>query len=70
MVIAVGAALVIIVVLVLIVFNIKKPPVGAEEFSLRVWGVDDKSVFDDVVKNYKSVRSGAKVEYTQFDAAT
>jgi len=67
-IIAIGSAVLIIGILVLIFTNLRKPPEGQQEFSLKVWGVDDKQIFTELIRNYKGLRTGAKVEYTQFDS--
>ncbi len=68
-VIALGSAVLIIGVLVLIFANLRRRGTGEQEFSLKVWGVDDRQIFTELIRNYKVLRSGAKVEYTQFDPA-
>lgn len=66
-IIAIGLGVLVIGILVLVFANLRGTPAGEQEFSLKVWGIDDKQVFDSILQGYKSIRPGAKVEYVQFD---
>ncbi len=66
--IIVGAVLAIGLVYILFTSgsrNANKPP----EIALKVWGVDDRRVFDGVISAYGALRSNVHVTYEQIPAA-
>lgn len=62
-----GGAALALIFLVVFFFSLRRASQGEQEFSLKIWGTDSKLVFTEIIRNYKTAHSKAKVDYTQFD---
>lgn len=61
-----SVALAVILLFALLFLNLR-PSNRSQEFTLKIWGVDDGEVFDNVAQSYKQIRPGATVKYTKID---
>lgn len=66
-IIAIGLAVLVVGILVLVFMNLRRPGASEQKFSLKVWGTEGREIFDGVIRTYKTIRPGADVQYTQFD---
>ena len=64
--IIVGAAAFAVLLIIIAVIMSRDSSQAPPKIALAFWGVEDKSVFSDVFKNYKAVRPNVTVEYRAF----
>lgn len=65
-----GGVLILAIVGLIFFLGLRGTSSQSQKLTLTVWGMDRKSIFDDMASAYKAAAPGVTVEYTQIDPAS